>query len=125
MILLDTSIWIEFLSGRLSVSERAFEDFATCWPVVQEVLQGLRPGESRQFRERFQFLKRLSDPLPERLFVRAAELYRIGRQNGYTISPRDCLIAAIAIDNGVELWHRDRDFRAIAKYSELSLYAKG
>jgi len=31
----------------------------------------------------------------------------------------DCLIAAIAIDNGVPVWHRDRDFDAIAQYTPL------
>jgi predicted nucleic acid-binding protein len=31
----------------------------------------------------------------------------------------DCLIAAIAIENGVPIWHRDRDFGAIARYTGL------
>jgi predicted nucleic acid-binding protein len=40
----------------------------------------------------------LSDPVPEAVFLQAAEIYRQGRQKGYTIrSSTDCLIAAIAI----------------------------
>jgi predicted nucleic acid-binding protein len=31
----------------------------------------------------------------------------------------DCLIAAIAIDRDVPVWHRDRDFQAIAQYTAL------
>lgn len=31
----------------------------------------------------------------------------------------DCLIAAIAIESGVELWHLDRDFEAIAAFTPL------
>jgi predicted nucleic acid-binding protein len=31
----------------------------------------------------------------------------------------DCLIAAIAIDRKIPVWHRDRDFTAIAQYTDL------
>jgi predicted nucleic acid-binding protein len=31
----------------------------------------------------------------------------------------NCLIAAIAIENRVPVWHRDRDFTAIARYTTL------
>jgi hypothetical protein len=39
---------------------------------------------------------------------------------GYTIrSSTDCLIAAIAIESGVPVWHKDRDFEAFARYTSL------
>jgi predicted nucleic acid-binding protein len=31
----------------------------------------------------------------------------------------DCLIAAIAIEHQVPVWHRDRDFTAIARFTAL------
>jgi predicted nucleic acid-binding protein len=31
----------------------------------------------------------------------------------------DCLIAAIAIEHRIPVWHRDRDFDAIARYTGL------
>jgi predicted nucleic acid-binding protein len=34
----------------------------------------------------------------------------------------DCLIAAIAIENRVPVWHRDRDFSAIATYTALEIF---
>ncbi len=59
-------------------------------------------------------------PLPSALFLAAAEIYRLGLMKGHTIrSSADCLIAAIAIDNGVPVWHKDRDFEAIARYTSL------
>lgn len=122
MILLDTSIWIEILSGRLGsmLIDEQIEEFVTCGPVVQEVLQGIQPAAVRRFRDQFDGIPRLCDPLPERIFVLAAEIYRVGRQNGYTIrSSKDCLIAAIAIDSNTPVWHRDRDFGHIASYTEL------
>jgi predicted nucleic acid-binding protein len=123
MILVDTSIWVELLAGkpRCAVREEDLLRFVTCGPVVQEVLQGLRPGlQSDAFRTALLAIPVLSDPIPLRLFVSAAEIYRQGRKRGLTIrSSVDCLIAAIAIDHGIAVWHRDRDFSAIARYTVL------
>jgi len=123
MILVDTSVWIELLNGRLGskVSPEELLNFATCGPVVQEVLQGLRQHPaSGAFRDALLALPILSDPLPSAAFLSAAEIYRLGRAKGYTIrSSTDCLIAAIAIDNGVPVWHRDRDFESIARFTSL------
>ena len=123
MILVDTSIWIEILTRnpRHIIQEGELFSFVTCGPVVQEVLQGLRPGlQSDAFRTAFLAIPVLSDPVPLGLFVSAAEIYRQGRRRGITIrSSADCLIAAIAIDHGIPVWHRDRDFSAIASYTGL------
>ena len=123
MILVDTSIWIELLATkpRNAIREEDLLRFVTCGPVVQEVLQGLRPGlQTDAFRTAFLAIPVLCDPLPLRLYVSAAEIYRLGRRRGITIrSSADCLIAAIAIDHGVPVWHRDRDFSAIARYTGL------
>ena len=123
MILADTSVWIEFLNGDLGsgITEETMFQVVTCAPVIQEVFQGLRPmPQSRLFEERFLALPCLSDPLPLGLFLEAAEIYRQGRRKGFTIrSSIDCLIAAIAIHNGVPVWHKDRDFDLIARYTAL------
>ncbi|HMD96425.1 MAG TPA: PIN domain-containing protein [Terriglobia bacterium] len=123
MILVDTSVWIELLNRRLGskVSQEELLNFVTCGPVVQEVLQGLRQDPaSEAFREGLLALPVLSDPLPGSAFLSAAEIYRLGRAKGYTIrSSTDCLIAAIAIDNRVPVWHKDRDFESIARYTSL------
>lgn len=123
MILVDTSVWIEMLAGGrgASLREEDLPDFVTCGPVVQEVLQGLRPGPvSDTFREAFLAMPVLSDPIPLALFLSAADIYRQGRRRGLTIrSSVDCLIAAIAIANRVPVWHRDRDYTAIARYTAL------
>jgi predicted nucleic acid-binding protein len=125
MILVDTSIWIEILTRnpRHIIREEDLFSFVTCGPVVQEVLQGLRPGlQSDAFRTAFLAIPVLSDPVPLGLFVSAAEIYRQGRRRGITIrSSVDCLIAAIAIDHGIPVWHRDRDFSAIAGYTGLEV----
>jgi len=121
MILVDTSVWIELLAGRLAIRQDELPTLVVCGPIVQEVLQGLRRGpDSEIFREGFLAIPVLSDPIPLRLFLAAADIYRQGRRRGLTIrSSVDCLIAAIAIENGVPVWHRDRDFTAVARYTAL------
>lgn len=123
MILVDTSIWIDLLN-RHSAKPVSSEDllrFVTCGPIVQEVLQGIREGTAAApFREAFLAIPRVSDPLSIDTYLQAVDIYRQGRRKGYTIrSSTDCLIAAIAIENRVPVWHRDRDFAAIAKYTGL------
>ncbi len=124
MILADTSIWIELLNGRLAKQIAVDElllRLVTCGPIVQEVMQGVRGGPQRDpFRSAFMALPCLSNPLPLQTFLSAADIYAQGRRRGYTIrASTDCLIAAIAIENRIPVWHRDRDFRIIAKYTDL------
>ncbi|MGD0497375.1 MAG: PIN domain-containing protein [Bryobacteraceae bacterium] len=122
MILVDTSVWIGLLRGKgPAVKEEDLLQFATCGPVVQEVLQGLKPGPaSDAFRSRFLALPVLSDPIPLDLYLSAAAIYRDGRRRGLTIrSSVDCLIAAISIQNAVPIWHKDRDFDTIARFTSL------
>ena len=123
MILVDTSVWIDLLTKkpRRAIGEDEKAQFRTCAPIVQEVIQGLRPGlASDEFRESLLAIPVLCDPIPLSLYLSAAEIYREGRRRGVTVrSSVDCLIAAIAIDQQVPVWHSDRDFDAIARYTPL------
>jgi len=124
VILVDTSVWIALLGVGMEtrVGQRDLLRFVTCGPIAQEILQGLRDDGSRgdAFRDAFSSIPKLSDPLPWTTFLEAAAIYRTGRRKGYTIrSSTDCLIAAIAIENRVPVWHRDRDFELIARYTAL------
>ncbi|MCW5980548.1 MAG: PIN domain-containing protein [Bryobacteraceae bacterium] len=125
MILVDTSIWIELLSGRprYAIREEDLLRFATCGPIVQEVLQGLQPGpRTDAFREAFLAIPVLNDPISLPLYILASEIYQQGRRKGLTIrSSVDCLIAAVAIENRVPVCHRDRDFSAIARFTALDV----
>jgi len=98
--------------------------FVTCGPIVQELLQGIRDDRVRRvFRDDILAIVRIDDPVPLDAFLEAAEIYRQGRERGYTIrSATDCLIAAVAIRNNVPVWHQDRDYDAIARFTALRIY---
>jgi predicted nucleic acid-binding protein len=126
MILVDTSVWIELLAGRMGgVTEERLFQFVTCGPILQEVVQGLRPGAlTDAFRDALLALPAISDPLPTQTYIAAADIFRQGRRRGFTIrSSADCLIAAIAIENRAQVWHRDRDFSTIARFTNLETIA--
>jgi predicted nucleic acid-binding protein len=121
VILVDTSVWIELLRRRIRVDPKMLLEFVTCGPVLQEVLQGVAEGElGAPFRDAFLALPRLDDPLPIDAFLEAAEMYRVARRKGYTIrSGVDCLIATIALRHNIPVWHRDRDFETISRFTGL------
>ena len=123
MILVDTSVWIRMLGGKpgYDMREEHLPLLATCPPVLQEIVQGLRPGaESETFRHVILAIPVLGDPLSLSTFLAAADIYRQGRRKGFTIrSSVDCLVAAIALEHKVPVWHRDRDFAAIARFTAL------
>lgn len=85
MVLVDTSFWIELFAGRMRRRPDDFLSMATCGPVIQEVLQGLRPGRQAQL-IRWQMLgpPRIGDPIRVGQFLDAADLYAASRRRGIT-----------------------------------------
>lgn len=124
MILVDTSVWVAAFRARRPLQLDAtldFDDVVTCLPVIQEVLQGF--GDERAYRiarEAMLALPVVESPLAESVFTEAVGLYRAARRAGLTVrSSIDCLIAACALRNDLEVLHRDRDFAALAAVSPL------
>jgi hypothetical protein len=128
MILVDSSVWIGFLRGKRGYRIEAdeMERFCVCGPIIQEVLQGQPEGPAAgRFRDLFLALPRLGEPVGTGLYLEAARIHRLGRHKGYTIrSSVDCLIAAIALAGDVPVWHRDRDFSHIARFTGLKVYRR-
>ncbi len=127
MILVDTSVWIEFLRGTSNaatafVREHIGDSVATSEPIMLEVLAGARAGEHTTRLERM-LLSQQWLPVDPGLDYRAAvDIYQATRATGQ--QPRalqDCLIAAIALRNNVALAHRDRDYSAIAAATALEV----
>ena len=124
MILVDTSIWIELFRKESSLRPgEAFDidETVTCLPIIQEVLQGFRDQDAfRRAREAMLALPIVESPLSLEIFTRAADLYRLARRQGLTVrSSTDCLIAVCALRHDLTVLHRDRDFSALAKISDL------
>jgi predicted nucleic acid-binding protein len=129
VILVDTSVWVEYdrASGGAADARltRLIEDdgpIAVTEPVVMEVLAGARDEarerDLRRLLARFALLR--LDPVAD--FDGAVHIYRRCRQRGVT--PRGliaCLIATVAMRHGASLLAHDRDLAAIAGLMDLEL----
>ena len=128
MILVDTSVWIDFFAGRdlphVARLENLIldnEDLTLSGIILTEILQGI-PDDTTYRRVRRYLSALIMLPMPESVFVRAAELYRKLRKQGITIrKSNDCIIAATAIEHHCQLLHNDKDFAPITKYFSLKV----
>ena len=126
MIVVDSSVWIDFLNGRnaphvrrlravLGTDEVIVGDLMLC-----EVLQGL--GSERAAREVEALLLRFEIvPMAgEEIAVIAARNFRSLRKRGITVRKTiDLLIGTWCIENGRPLLHNDNDFRPMARHLGL------
>ena len=128
MLLIDSSVWIDYLTERpLSHAEILADRLdrglpvATTGIVIQELLQGARSeGVANQLKARFARLTYL--PARKTTHVTAAQLYRKVRRRGTTLPAVDALIAAVALENGVPVLTADvSHFEALAKVCKLRL----
>jgi hypothetical protein len=132
VIVVDTSVWIDFFAGRdtpqatylLRCLDQGEDEIALTDLILTEILQGLRTDrEVRRIDDRLSVLEvlRLRD-LSD--FRRAAALYRSARQRGVTIRrTSDCLIAAVCVREQVPLLHADSDFDRLAGVTDLAVVA--
>ena len=128
-VLVDTSAWVEYFRRHDSAPSDTVrslattgESFLTCGPVTMEVLAGAATPSVLDTIHRILALG--SDiPVDLKHFEEAAALYRACRAQGVTIrSLIDCLIAVLAMAEGVEVLHHDRDFDAIARVVPLRIH---
>lgn len=122
MVLVDTSVWIDFFAGRASPHIDTLEQFINqgedlvlCGIILTEILQGI--ADDVTYRRVRQFMKPLPLlPMTVTVFIEAAEIYRTLRKKGITIrKTNDCIIAATVLEHNCRLLHRDKDFSFIAK----------
>ena len=126
MILVDSSVWIEYFNGKIN-PQTDYLDAALGKEVIivgdiilTEVLQGFRDDsdfrKAKELLSTFQFM----DMLGRDLAVKSAENYRILRKKGVTVRKTiDVMIATFCIHHGISLLHSDQDFDPLTKYLKL------
>ena len=126
MIVVDSSVWIDFLNGRnaihvqrlrtmLGADEIIVGDLMLC-----EVLQGL--GSERAAREVESLLRRFEIVLMggDTIAIAAARNFRYLRRHGITIRKTiDLLIGTWCIENRRPLLHNDTDFHSMGRHLGL------
>ena len=131
MILVDTSVLIDFLKGTKSETVEKLEwvlqkgiPFGINSFIFQEVLQGVTSEKEYTLLDsylRTQRFYHLKDAIES--YASAARIYMDCRKKGITVtSTIDCLIAVTALEHDLLLLYNDSDFAAIARVVPLKIY---
>lgn len=130
MILVDSSVWIDYFRGTptrqadLLDSFLGVEALLTGDLILAEVLQGFT--SEADFKQATVLLESFEVvPLAGRdVCIQAAQNFRALRRKGVTVRKTiDTIIATCCIQNGYELLHNDRDFDAYVKHLGLRVAA--
>lgn len=131
MILVDTSVLIDFFKGTKTETVEKLEwvlrkgiPFGINSFIFQEVLQGAASEKEYTLLDsylRTQRFYNLKDAIES--YAGAARIYMSCRKKGITVrSTIDCLIAETALEHDLLLLHNDSDFAAIARVVPLKIY---
>lgn len=126
MILVDTSVWIDYFNGfendETDILDQALGNnvVAVGDLIVLEILQGFRSDKDYKTAKKYlSSLKQFGMLSPE-LAIKAAENYRKLRKQGMTIrKTTDVIIATFCIENSLPLLYTDKDFIPFTKKLKL------
>ena len=126
MILVDSSVWIDYFNGTVTVQTEKLDRLLGREPVaigdliLTEVLQGF--VEERDFNTARKMLTSLTvvELGGQEIAIQAARNFRVLRKTGVTVRKTvDTVIATWCIENGYDLLHNDRDFEPFVRHLGL------
>lgn len=131
MILVDSSVWIDYFNKSQSKSANELSWLLINAPnqiglpdiVVTEVLQGIRDDNIYNKTKKTLLLFTVFRENKLDIYLKASEIFRKCKAKGLAIrSTIDVIIAAIALKNNLEIFTLDKDFINIAKIFPLKLH---
>jgi len=128
MVIVDSSVWIDFLNRKSTPQTRwlraaqGVEEVGLTTLVLAEVLQGIRFENRFRAVEKFFRTTQIFEALAIPICVQSARNYRTLRGLGITVrSTVDCLIATFCIESGCKLLHNDNDFAPFERHLGLNV----
>ena len=131
MILVDTSVLIDFFKGiknsgsvKLETILKRNIPFGISSLIFLEVPQGAGSIKEYNLLRTYLSSQRFYNPIDAvESFARAAKIYMSCRKKGITIrSTIDCLIVETAMENDLLLLHNDHDFELIQQVVPIRFY---
>jgi predicted nucleic acid-binding protein len=128
MLVVDTSVWIDYLNGTINWQTNYLDDALSTETILlgdlilAELLQGFRhDGEFKSASEYFNAFECVQFGGIE-LALKVAKNYRYMRSKGVTVRKTvDMFIGTWCIENDTTLLHNDKDFDVIATQLPLRL----
>ncbi len=132
MIVVDSSVWIDFFGGRQTPQTMALTSLMGEKPllvgdiILCELLQGARNEENARALEKALRKFEIVPMLGETIAIAAAGHHRKLRGKGITVRKTiDLIIGAFCIASGHNLLHADRDFDPMEKHLGLKVVPAG
>jgi predicted nucleic acid-binding protein len=134
MILVDTSVLIDYLKGTENPATRAFHSilekkipYGIHNVIYLEVLQGSRTDKDFKALKTYLETQTFYDVRNgHESYAEAAHMFMALRRKGVTVrSTIDCLIALVAMENDLFLLHNDEDFARISDHFPLKTWKIG
>ncbi len=130
MIIVDTSVWIDFFRGKNSVQQKTLcrlieeeEELALTEIICTEILQGIKQDKDYKKVKAFLLDFPIYQPKGTETYLNAAQIFRDCRKKGKTIRKTiDCIISAICIENDQAILHNDSDFDFIETCTALKCF---
>ncbi|WP_374563373.1 PIN domain nuclease [Nitrosomonas sp.] len=117
MVLVDTSVWVDFFNGKMTDETGKLDQYLSSTVIVvgdlilAEVLQGFRYDKDYRIAKSLLTELELVQLCNSDLAIIYAQNYRTLRKQGITIRKTiDCLIATYCIETKTPLLFSDRDF---------------
>lgn len=117
MILVDSSVWIDYFSGHPTAQAEMLDNILGSEPlaigdlIMAEVLQGFRSNQDFNQARKLLTSLVIVDLGGREIAIQAAKNYRALRALGITSRKTiDTIIATRCIESGYALLHNDRDF---------------
>ena len=117
MILVDSSVWIDYFNGRTTVETNTLDALLGVEPLgigdvmLTEVLRGFRSDKDYQTAKKLMMTLSIFDMLGTAMAIQSADNFRLLRKQGITVrKTADVMIATYCIENSHSLLFADKDF---------------
>lgn len=126
MILVDSSVWIDYFNGEPTPEAQTLDALLGVEPlgigdlILTEVLQGFRSDTDYETARRLLTSCAVFDMLGQGMALKSASNYRTLRKKGITIRKAiDVIIATYCIEQGHSLLFSDKDFLPFVEHLGL------
>lgn len=132
MILVDSSVWVDYFNGRATDETDYLDALLGREPVaigdliLAEVLQGFRSDADYAAAKDLMASLTVHELLGSDMALKVAENYRALRKKGITVrKTADTIIATFCIEHGIPLLYADRDFNPFVRHLGLKPALRG
>mgnify|MGYP001769702618 CR=1 FL=1 len=130
MILVDSSVWIDYFKGTITTKTERLDGLLGHEPlaigalILTEVLQGFDNDRDFSIARRMLTSLTVVELGGREIAIQAAKNFRVLRRLGVTVRKTiDTVIATRCIVSGYDLLHSDRDFDPFARHLGLRVVA--